>query len=73
MPAEQARTGVYSVHVPLTMTPDMKSDLDSARVKDGVELTARVRALIQLWQDDPEIREKADQLAPSMRRQYRQR
>jgi len=68
MPAEQPRPpAVYSARISLTTTPEMKRDLDMARVQDGVEATARIRAMISLWQDDPRLRAKIDKLARNLR------
>jgi hypothetical protein len=68
MPAEQPKPpAAYSARISLTTTPEMKRDLDMARVEDGVEATARIRAMISLWQDDPRLRARVDKLARNLR------
>src|ERR1019366_10379286 len=68
MPAEQPKPpAAYSARISLTTTPEMKRDLDMARVEDGVEATARIRAMISLWQDAPRLRARVDKLARNLR------
>jgi hypothetical protein len=68
MPAEQPRPpAVYSARISLTTTPEMKRALDIARAEDGTEATARIRAMISLWQDDPRLRARIDKLARTLR------
>ena len=68
MPAEQPKPpAAYSARISLTTTPEMKRDLDMARVEDGVEATARIRAMIALWQEDTRLRARIDKLARNLR------
>jgi len=39
-----------------------------ARIEDGIPASERVRAALRLWQQDPEFRAAADQLATELRR-----
>jgi hypothetical protein len=51
----------------LTLTKAQKKALDMARVDDGLEGTARIRAMIALWESDEKLRRRIDKLA----REYR--
>ena len=51
----------------MTASKEMKRELDAARLDDGIEVTARLRAMIQLWQSDPELRDRIDDLAKGLR------
>jgi hypothetical protein len=53
--------------VNLTMSPEMKRDLELARIEDRIELTSRIRAMITLWLTDPGYRAAVDELAAQMR------
>ena len=68
MPAEQARPrAFYSARISHTTTPEQKRALDLARVEDGIEATARLRAMTQLWIEDERVRTRVDKLARGMR------
>jgi hypothetical protein len=68
MPAETQKTGIYSKRIPLMTTPDMHRALVQARTDDGIEATARIRAMITLWQNDERLRARVDKLAKSLRK-----
>jgi hypothetical protein len=68
MPAEQARpAALYSARISHTTTPEQKRALDMARVDDGIEATARLRAMTQLWIEDERLRARVDKLARTLR------
>jgi hypothetical protein len=47
----------------LTLSTAMKKALESARVEDSIEGTARIRAMIALWQSDERLRKRIDRKA----------
>ena len=51
----------------MTASTDMKRDLELARLDDGIEVTARLRAMITLWQEDPKLRARVDKRARDLR------
>jgi hypothetical protein len=67
MPATQARPPAWDARLSLTLSQEMKRALDLARVADGIEGTARIRAMITLWQDDERLRNRIDKLAKTLR------
>ena len=67
MPAEQTRPAAYSARIHLTTTREQTRALAQARVDDGIEVTARVRAMIALWMEDERLRRRIDKLAKSWR------
>jgi glucose/arabinose dehydrogenase len=67
MPAEQDKPQAWPARISMTASTDMKRDLDLARLDDGIEVTARLRAMITLWQDDPKVRARVDKLAKDLR------
>jgi hypothetical protein len=67
MPAEQHRPATWDARVNLTLSRDMKRALDMARIDDGLEATARIRAMITLWQEDERHRARVDKLARTLR------
>jgi glucose/arabinose dehydrogenase len=67
MPAEQARPEKWPARISMTASQEMKRDLELARLDDGIEVTARLRAMIALWQEDPKLRAKVDKLAKDLR------
>lgn len=71
MPAEQDKPEKFPARISMTATPDMKRDLDLARMDDRVEITVRLRAMITLWQEDPKLRARVDKLARDMARDLR--
>jgi hypothetical protein len=67
MPAEQTRSAAYSSRLHITVTPGQAHALAQARVDDGIEVTARLRAMIALWEEDERLRRRIDKLARSWR------
>lgn len=67
MPAEQDKPEKFPARISMTATPDMKRDLELARLDDGIEVTARLRAMITLWQEDPKLRARIDKRAKDLR------
>ena len=65
MPAEQATAKRWDARASLTLTAEMKRALDMARAIDGIPDTARIRAMISLWQDDERLRARVNKLAKS--------
>lgn len=57
----------WDARLSLTLSKEMKRALDLARADDGLEGTARIRAMIQLWQDDERLRRRVDRLAKTLR------
>lgn len=63
-PAEQAKPDpFYSERLSITTTIGQLSALRVARAADGIQATARLRAMIALWQDDPKVRARVDRAA----------
>jgi hypothetical protein len=61
MPAEQPRPPAhYGARLSITTTAAQVRALRAARLDDGIEATARIRAMIAAWQDDPELRARID-------------
>jgi hypothetical protein len=67
MPATQTRPPTWDARLSLTLSQEMKRALDLAKVEDGIEGTARIRAMITLWQDDERLRHRIDRLAKTLR------
>jgi hypothetical protein len=67
MPAEQTRPQAWPARISMTASTEMKRDLELARLDDGIEVTARLRAMITLWQDDAKLRARVDKLARDLR------
>lgn len=67
MPAEQDKPEKWPARISMTASREMKHALDAARLDDGIEVTARLRAMIDLWQHDPKIRTQVDKLAKDLR------
>lgn len=64
MPAEQPRPAAfYGERLSITTTAAQIKALRAARLDDGIEVTARIRAMIALWQDDPKLRARVDRAA----------
>jgi len=42
--------------------------LDAARAEDGVDVTARIRAMVRLWVEDPQLAKRVDEMALEARR-----
>lgn len=67
MPPEQPRAVTYSERINLTTTPEQNRALNLARVEDGIDKTARLRAMIALWQSDERLRRRIDKAARDWR------
>jgi hypothetical protein len=67
MPAETDGRAKYPVRVPMQTNAEQKRALEQARVDDGIQATARLRAMVALWMTDDRIKAKVDKLAPSWR------
>jgi len=67
MAAEQSRPDKWSARISMTASPEMKRELELARLDDGIEVTARLRAMITLWQTDVRLRARVDKLARTLR------
>ena len=66
--ASDGRTAIrWSVRVPLNVDEEMRRALEVARMDDRIETTARVRAMIQLWQEDERLRARINKRAKDMR------
>lgn len=63
----QQRAKEWPVRIPLNVDEEMRRALEQARVDDRIETTSRVRAMIQLWQDDDEFRARVNELAATLR------
>lgn len=63
MAPEQTKTPTYSARIELTTTPEQNRALEEARIKDRISKTARIRALIALYQEDERLRRRVDRLA----------
>lgn len=63
MAPEQTKTPTYSARIELTTTPEQNRTLEEARIKDRISKTARIRALIALYQEDERLRRRVDRLA----------
>lgn len=57
----------WATRISMTTNPGMKRDLELARLDDGIEVTARLRAMITLWQEDPKLRARIDRRARDLR------
>jgi hypothetical protein len=53
----------YNARMSLTLPEEMKQALEMARVMDKIEGTARIRAMIRLWQTDERLRRRVDRAA----------
>lgn len=69
MPIEQQthRAKEWPIRIPLNVDDGMRRALEQARVDDRIETTARIRAMIQLWQEDETFRARVNELAPGFR------
>ncbi|MEV5880713.1 hypothetical protein AB0L75_42385 [Streptomyces sp. NPDC052101] len=67
MPAEQeAPRSLYSARITFTTTPEQRRALELAKVDDGIDKTARIRAMVALWEQDDRLRRRVDKLARTM-------
>jgi hypothetical protein len=67
IPQDQPRAKEWPVRIPLNVDDEMRRALEQARVDDRIETTARIRAMIHLWQVDQAFRTRVNELAPSFR------
>ncbi|WP_438297701.1 hypothetical protein [Streptomyces sp. HUAS TT7] len=66
-PAEQEKAVFYSARINLTTTEAQKKMLKLAAVEDGIDTTARIRAMIALYEEDERLRKRIDKLAQHWR------
>jgi hypothetical protein len=66
-PVDQPKAEKWPSRISMTASRDMKRNLEAARLDDGIEVTARLRAMITLWQEDPQLRARVDELARALR------
>ena len=62
-PAEAEAGAAYSARLSITTTPAQVTQLRQGRLDDGIQATARIRAMIHLWHTDPEIAQRVNQAA----------
>jgi hypothetical protein len=62
-----AASGALDKRLNLIVTSAQRRWLALARVDDDIDSNSRIRAMIQLWHADKELRERVDQLAAEMR------
>jgi hypothetical protein len=67
LPTDQPKAEKWPARISMTASREMKRELEAARLDDGIEVTARLRAMITLWQDDPQLRARVDELARALR------
>ncbi|MFF9908768.1 hypothetical protein ACF1HU_35810 [Streptomyces olivaceus] len=67
MPAEQqAPRALYSARITFTTTEQQRRSLEQAKVEDRIDKTARLRAMVALWEQDERLRKRVDKLARTM-------
>jgi hypothetical protein len=57
----------WDARMSLTLSKGQKRALDLARVDDGIDGTARIRAMIALWETDERLRRRVDREARNYR------
>lgn len=67
MPAEQEKPVIYDEQINLTVAKEQKRVLQIAKIGHGIDATARIRAMISLWESDEKLRSKTDREARRMR------
>jgi hypothetical protein len=67
MPEDQPRAKEWPVRIPLNVDDEMRTALEQARTADRIETTARIRAMIHLWQEDEQFRARVNELARTFR------
>lgn len=65
--ARDATPAARRIKISLDLGADRLRGLAQARIDDGIPAAERVRAALQLWQDDPEFRAEVDGLAAELR------
>lgn len=73
MPAEARAPEAYPERIPLKVPADMKRDLVLAHAEDGIEVSARIRAMIAVWQRGGKFRAEVDKMASTTGRPPRRR
>jgi hypothetical protein len=63
----EAPKPAWDARMSLTLSKEMKKSLEMARVDDGIEGTARIRAMIALWEHDERLRRRVDREAQNYR------
>ncbi|MFF6984220.1 hypothetical protein ACFZAV_42660 [Streptomyces sp. NPDC008343] len=67
MPAEQDRPrALYSARITFTTTEQQRKALEEAKITDRIDKTARLRAMVALWEQDERLRKRVDKLAQTM-------
>jgi hypothetical protein len=66
-PAQQRPQGRYDVRIPFMTDDEQRKALAAARIEDQVEVTTRLRAMVQLWMTNKRFRSEVDELAADMR------
>jgi hypothetical protein len=67
MPAAQRAPKRWPVRIPLNTDEEMRRALEEARLEDRIDTTARIRAMIQLWQEDDRLRARVNKRAKDLR------
>jgi hypothetical protein len=67
MPAAQGTPKRWPVRIPLNADEEMRRALEEARLEDRIDTTARIRAMIQLWQEDDRLRARVNKRAKDLR------
>jgi hypothetical protein len=62
-PPQQDKDAQFPKRLNLPLPEDMMKDLQRARLEDGTEATARIRAMIWYWQEDERFRARVDRKA----------
>jgi len=68
MPAVQAPTKAYPRKTTLPLSEGDWRALAEARLRDGTDTAARLRAMIALWREDERLRRSVDERARQLRR-----
>jgi hypothetical protein len=63
----EPKAPAWDARMSLTLSKEMKRALDIARAEDGIEGTARIRAMIALWESDERLRKRIDREARTYR------
>lgn len=61
------RAPAWDSRLSVTLSAEMKRWLDLARVDDGIEATARIRAMIVAWHENERLRARIDRAAKTLR------
>lgn len=63
MPDEQPKRAAWEERIPFTTNREQSQALKQARLDDGIQATARLRAMVALWMEDDRIRARVNKLA----------